>query len=62
MHKILFYFEFKIDENAFNFMPNFINKICRVRILVSNKTILTIFGFFYNFLRILQVSCFAHMK
>jgi hypothetical protein len=58
MHKILFYFEFKLDQNAFSFKPNFINKSCRFTLLDSNKTGLAIFGFFYTFLEILQGSCF----
>jgi hypothetical protein len=62
MHKILFYFEFKIDQNAFYFIPNFINKSCIFTFLNSNQISLAIFGFFYTFLWILQVSYFAHMK
>jgi hypothetical protein len=56
MHNIPFYLKFKIDSKVFSFKPIFINKSCRVWNLVSNKTSLVIFGFFYNLLWILQVS------
>jgi hypothetical protein len=56
MHKIPLLLRFKIDSKVFSFKPNFINKSCRAWILVSNKTSLTILGFFYTFLWILQVD------
>jgi hypothetical protein len=56
MHKIPFYFKFKINQKAFSFKPNFINKSCRFIFIDSNKTSLVIFGFFYTFLCILQVD------
>jgi hypothetical protein len=48
MHKIPFYFKFKINQKAFSFKPNFINKSCRFIFLDSIKTGLVIFGFFYT--------------
>jgi hypothetical protein len=62
MHQIPLLLRFKIDSKVFSFKTDFINKSCRSCILVSNKTGLAIFGFFYNLQQILQASCFAHMK
>jgi hypothetical protein len=57
MYKILFNLRFKIDAKIFSFISNFINKSCRVWNLVSNKTNFASFGFFCDFLGILQYSC-----
>jgi hypothetical protein len=50
MNKIPFYFNFEINQKAFSFKPNFINKSCRFIFLDSNKTGIVIFGFFDTFL------------
>jgi hypothetical protein len=62
MYKIPFNVRFKIEVKVFSFISNFINKSCRVWNLVSNKTNFAIFGFFYDFLRILQDSNIKHIK
>jgi hypothetical protein len=41
---------FKINLKEFSFKLNSSNKSCKVRLLEYNKTGLTLFGFFYNFL------------
>jgi hypothetical protein len=56
MYKILFNLRFKIDAKIFSFI------CCRVWNLLSNKTNFAIFGFFYDFLRILQDSNITHIK
>jgi hypothetical protein len=62
MYKIPFNLRFKIDAKVFTFISNFINKSCRVWNLVSNITNFAIFGFFCDFLRILQDSNINHIK
>jgi hypothetical protein len=58
MLKIPLLLEFKINQKVFSFNSNFSNKRSRVQLLEYNKASSTIFGFFYEFLWILQVGCF----
>jgi hypothetical protein len=49
---------FKITQKPFGFRPDSINQSCSAKLLEHNKTSLTIFGFFVNFLWIFKVGWF----
>jgi hypothetical protein len=60
MYKIPFNLRFKIDAKVFSFVPNFINKSCRVSNLVSNKISFAIFGFFLVFYEFCKAATYTH--
>jgi hypothetical protein len=62
MYTLPFNLRFKIGAKIFSFISNVINKSCRAWNLVSNKTNFAIFGFFCDFLRIMQDSNINHIK